>query len=407
MTDKRIFWLWLNLVFGPANPRIWQLSKHYDKAETFVNALLNGSVRELTENEAKRVKKVPLNHAKEMLDYCNSQSINVYCYESEGYPEKLRRISNPPATLFCYGSLDFLNDKVCIAVVGTRNPSDYSVETTSKLCNSLVGQSFILASGFANGIDRIANSVSLENDMPTIAVCGTPLESDYPKGSAEIKQHIAQNGVVISEFYPGCKQMGNAFVNRNRILVGLSDGVLFCECSADSHGLDNAKHAITQGKPIFVIPPHDIFDERYFGQRNLMRNGAAPVFDGWDIAYNLAYERFEDMSIRKSLGEYSIPVNDSNVFSHKPDSVNKKAKSKHNKKKNIGEEKIQGKIILDYSKLTPVQQKICKVLENENLLADEIAAQTEENISDILSALIELELEGTVTALAGKMYGLN
>ena len=408
MTDKRIYWIWLVLVFGPANPRIWQLSKHYNDIETFVNALMNNSVKELTENEIKRIRKVRIGDAKKLSEYCGKKNINVYCYESEGYPERLRRIANPPSVIFCYGSLDFLNDKVCVAVIGTRKPSDYSVEVTDKICRNLVKRDFVLVSGFALGIDQIANKAALENDSPTVAVCGTPLESDYPKDSSELKKHIARNGAVVSEYYPGYKKGFKAFTNRNRILVGISDCVMFCECSADSHGLDNAEYATNQGKPIFVIPPHDIFDERYFGQRNLIRNGCISVFSDADIAYNLAHERFEDMSIIRSMGEYSMPADDSILLNSQSETNNKKAKNKRKERKGAEHKKeSKQKVSIDYSGMSPVKQKICKALENENLLADEIAVRTDEDISDVLSALIELEIEGVVSALAGKMYGLN
>ena len=406
MTDKRIYWLWLTLVFGPGNPRIWQLSKHYNDAEAFVNGLTNDTVKDLTENEIKRVRKVRLSDAKKLLEYCSEENINVYCYESEGYPERLKRIANPPGVLFCYGSLDFLNDKVCIAVVGTRKPSDYSVKVTDKICRDLVKQNFILVSGFALGIDQIANTASLENNAPSIAVCGMTLDTDYPKGSGEIKKQIAKNGAVVSEYYPGYKCKIYGFSRRNRILVGLSEGVLFCECSADSHGLDNAEYAINQGKPVFAIPPHDVFDKRYFGQRNLIRNGAVSVFSSADVVYNLAYERFEAFDLVRSMGDYSVPVEDSVLFSSEKVENNRKVKSKAGRK-NKSEIKEHKKVEVDYSSLSPLKQKICKVLESENLLADEIAVKTDEDISEVLSALIEMEIEGVVIALAGKMYGLN
>ena len=153
MIDVRIYWLWITIVFGPANPRVWSLSKHFDKAENFVNALLNGNVEGLTERETERVKKIKIADAQNLLKYCNKNEINVYCYESEGYPEKLRGISNPPCVLFCYGNLDFWGDIINIAVVGTRNPSEYSVFTTKKLCSELVESDIVISTGFAMGID--------------------------------------------------------------------------------------------------------------------------------------------------------------------------------------------------------------------------------------------------------------
>lgn len=407
MNDRLIYWVWLTLVFGPANPRVWQLSSHYDDVETFVNALQDNSVRDVTDKEKSRIRKTQISDAKRLLEICEKKNINVYCYESEGYPQKLKRIANPPTVLFCCGSLDFLNDKICIAVVGTRKPSDYSVEVTQKICETLANRGIVLVSGFAQGIDQIANKAALKNNCPTAAMYGVAVDEDYPQDSAELKKQVADHGVVISEYYPGYRALGSSFSKRNRIMVGISDAVLFCECSASSHGLDNAKYASIQGKPIFVIPPHDIFDPRYFGQRDLIRNDCRAVFSGADIVYNLMYERLEDIKISGGLGEFTLPADDSAVFNPQSEKkpVNKR-KNKINKSNNAKAKEIQIKHNADYSFMSPLQEKICKLLENENLLADEIAVRTGENISTILSELTELEIYGAVRALEGKLYGI-
>lgn len=404
MLDKRIYWIWLVLVFGAANPRIWQLGERFVDVESIVRSLMNGSVKELTDEEKLEIKKHSLDDAEKLLSYCENKGINVYCYESEGYPEKLKAIANPPSVLFCYGSLDLLNDKICIAVVGTRKPSEYSVKVTEKLCRQLSERNVLLASGFAQGIDRIANEVSLDMDVPSVAVTGAAIEDDYPKDSEKLKMLISQKGVVVSEQCSGLKVHSNPFVQRNRILIGISDGVVFCECSDKSMGLDNAKHAAVQGKSIFVIPPHDIFEPRYFGQRDLLRNGATAVFGGTDITLNLAYSSGENIS---QIYDYKLISDELPEY---------KTKSKKKSKRGLFSKKAKNKEVrtvknveqsVDYSSLDETQQKICKALENGNLLVDEIVIKTGEDVSTVLSNLIELELEGIIKAYPGKVYGIE
>lgn len=402
MLDKRVYWLWLVKVFGPSNPRIWQLGERFGDIETFVRSVMNGSVRNLTDNENKNIKKCKLSEAEKLLNKCLDKGICVYCYESEGYPERLKRIANPPSVLFCYGNLDFLDDRVCIAVVGTRKPSEYSINVTEKLCGQLADRDILMASGFALGIDEIANKISLERNIPTIAVSGTAIDEDYPKDSDKLKMQIAQNGVVISEYCSDIKVPLNSFVQRNRILIGLSDGVLFCECSDKSRGLDNAKHAAVQGKPIFAVPPHDIFDQRYFGQRDLIRNGAAVVFSGSDIALNLAYESLEDLYSAK---DYKLASDDLKEFVNKPEKNPGRRSKKIKTENQIQTIEVNEKNI-DFSMLNNTQKKICKALENDNLLIDEIVFKTGEEISSVLSELIELELDGIIRAFPGKIYGI-
>lgn len=402
MFDKRIYWIWLVQVFGASNPRIWQLAEHFSDVEAFVRSLISGSVKYLTDEERQSVKKHKLNEAEQLLDNCLSRGISVYCYESEGYPQKLKRISNPPSVLFCYGNLDFLDDRICIAVVGTRKPSEYSVNVTEKICRQLLGRDIILASGFASGIDMIANQVSLESGKPTIAVTGTVIEDDYPANSEQIKMKIAQNGGMISEYCSGMKVSLNSFVQRNRILVGLCDGVLFCECSDKSRGLDNAKYAVVQGKPIFVIPPNDIFDSRYYGQRDLIRNGAVSVFGGGDITSNLAYESFEDMH---GVKDYKLAADGFEEFAVKTEKKSKR-KSRETDTENLNQVNKTAERDIDYSNLNEIQQKICTALESGNLIVDEIVVKTGEDVSLVLSELIELELKGIIKAFPGKIYGI-
>ncbi|MGN1113642.1 MAG: DNA-processing protein DprA [Oscillospiraceae bacterium] len=399
MADLRACWLWLQLAFGPANPRIWQLSVQYEDVSSFVDAALNGRLNHLTENEQNRIHKYTLNDAEKLLDYCEQNGYEICCYDSEKYPQRLRMINNPPAVLYTKGKLDFLNDMVYIAVVGSRNPSDYSVKTTKWLCSDLLQSNIRLISGFADGIDQIANEVSTEYNVPSLAVCGRPLNDDYPKGSAAVKQQIIENGgAVISEYYPGCKVFKGGFSSRNRIMVGLSDGVLFCECSAESHGLDNEKYAYMQGKIVFAVPPHDISDKRYFGQRKLLRSGAIPVFDSSDIVYNLNLDNSDNREAIGTLSAYkSSPLeNDDNV---------KKQKRKKHKQAEI--EYTEQKADIDFEPSNDKQKKICSTLEEKELTADEIADILDEDISQILTELMEMEIEGAVSVVRGMYYKLN
>ena len=407
MADNILLWTWLVMVFSPANKRLWELSANFDNEKDFVTALKNHDITQATDAEYERVDKISFEDAEKVLHNCDELNINYYCYKSEGYPEQLRKIANPPAVIFTKGNLDFLNDKCIITVVGTRKPSGYSLEITEKLCSQLIERNFVLASGFANGIDQKVNRISLANKSIPVAVCGTPLNSDYPQGSDEIKEKIVQNGVLISEYYPNCKIHGGSFTNRNRISVGISSGVLFIEAGRDSHGLDNYNHAVYQGKPVFVVPPHDIYDSRYYGQRDLIRNECQTVFDADDIVFAIKNDKHYDIKYLKSVGEYNLPADDSVFYKSDDEKIKVKKPRKHKSQKDENNKpEIKEIIQVDYSTLDEIQTKIVRLLEQKNMLADEIAAQTEMNITDVLAELTELEMFGVVKSLPGKMFGL-
>lgn len=408
MNDKRIVWLLLLMIFGVGNPRIWDLSANYDSAEEFYKALKDHEVSDLNDKEKQLVDKFTDNDAQKIIDDCADKNINIYCYESEGYPQRLKAVADPPAVLFSYGNLDFLDHISTIAVVGTRVPSEYSVSIARTLCEQMCEKDIVLCSGFANGIDQIANLTSLDMGKPTVAVCGTALDHDYPQGSLDIKKRIAENGAVISEHIPGSKQVNNSFKLRNRILVGISQGVVFIEASMISHGLDNYHHAIAQGKPVFVVPPCDITEKRYFGQRYLLRNECVPLFNADDVVGRLALEGFDSFAFTKDLGDFTLPVDDSQFYNDEEIRQRKKAASAkpESKKNNDNDKQVRSVPEVDYSQLDENESAICKVLEDGKALADTICVKTGLDISTVLSALTMLELEGIVNSLPGNQFEL-
>ncbi len=407
MNDKRIVWLLLLMIFGVGNPRIWELSANYDSAEEFYKALKDHEVSDLNEKEKQLVDKLTESDAQNIIDDCADKNINIYCYESEGYPQRLKAVADPPAVLFSYGNLDFLNHITAIAVVGTREPSEYSVSITRTLCEQMSERDIVICSGFANGIDQIANITALDKGKPTVAVCAMALDHDYPPGSSEIKMSIAENGAVISEHIPGTRTAANSFKLRNRILVGISQGVVFIEASMVSHGLDNYHHAIAQGKPVFVVPPCDITDKRYFGQRYLLRNECVPLFNADDVVGRLALEGFDSFAFTRDLGDFSLPVDDSQFYGEE-EIIKRKNDTSTRPKTNHTDDDQQEYIKpeVDYSQLDENESAICKVLEEGKALADAICVKTGLDISTVLSALTMLELEGIVNSLPGNQFEL-
>ncbi len=405
MSKREALWLWAVMVFGVGSKRLWAMSDNFDGIDAFVHSVREHKITSVTKAEYERADKLSIENAEEVLQKCTELGQNYLCYESEGYPSQLRRIANPPAMLFYKGNFDFLTDKCMLTVVGTRKPSQYSLDVTDRLCGELADRGFVLVSGFAEGIDQRVNAVSVAKNSFPVAVCGTPIEQDYPRGSSELKNIIAHSGVIISEYYPGCKISGGSFSARNRISVGLSVGVLFIEAARDSHGLDNFSHATYQGKPVFAVPPHDIYDKRYFGQRDLLRNGCHTVFSADDVVYILSDGRFYDLEY--SSKGYNLPAEDSGFFAdEKNRTKDKPVKKRVNESKTEKSADAKKKTQIDYSSLDDIQSKICRSLENRNMLADEISAEVQLDISEVFAVLTELELEGIVKSLPGKMFGL-
>jgi DNA processing protein len=201
------------------------------------------------------------------------------------YPERLREIIDPPVLLYCRGRLDLLEGPA-VAIVGSRCCSKYGLEATQAIAEALSRYGVTVVSGLADGIDRQAHFAGLTGVGGTIAVLGTGLDRVYPERNADLWRAMAQNGLALSEFAPGSMPEQHHFPIRNRIISGLSHGVLVAEAPSRSGALITARRAMEQGREVFAMPgpvPH--FD----GCIGLIQEGAYAVRCAEDILHELKY----------------------------------------------------------------------------------------------------------------------
>lgn len=197
--------------------------------------------------------------------------ISLFTYWDEEYPEALRNIPAPPVFLFVKGNLECLSYNL-FAVVGTRKMTNYGKQVTEQFVKELT-KHFSIVSGMAYGIDSIAHSTALKLGKPTIAVLGCGVDYIYPKSNELLYREILKNGCVVSEYLPWERPQKYTFVARNRIISGLSQGVLVTEAGIDSGALITAKFGLEQGKDIFAVPG-DINKSSSEGTNYLIQNGA-------------------------------------------------------------------------------------------------------------------------------------
>ena len=282
MDDTR-YWLWVALVFGTGNSRAWEVLRHFDTAEEAYYALRSDEVTGLTPHEEHAVKTAHIEQADGVIEFCERNGYTITTYADAAYPTVLRSICNPPLVLFSLGRLDFLSDYLGFTIVGTRHPSEYSLRVTERIAGGLAEQGLTIVSGFAMGIDGAAHTAALQKNAPTVAVLGAGLNVNYPHEHADLKAQMAQEALLITEFFPCTRPLPCNFPIRNRILSGLSLGVLVVEAAIGSGSLITANYAAEQGRDVFCIPPADIFDRRYAGVIRYLRDGAIPAFSLNDI----------------------------------------------------------------------------------------------------------------------------
>lgn len=196
------------------------------------------------------------------------------------YPEELKAIYNPPVLLFYQGALELL-EKPKLAVVGARKSSQAGSETVKKLLAEL-NQNFVIVSGLARGIDTAAHMATLKQGGKTIAVVGNGLSQYYPKENRPLQDYISKNHLILSEYGPDSSPKRHHFPERNRIIAGLSLGVLVVEAKIRSGSLITCERALEEGRDVFAVPGN-ILDGNSEGCHHLIKEGAKCVTTGLDI----------------------------------------------------------------------------------------------------------------------------
>lgn len=209
-------------------------------------------------------------------------NINVIVYYNEFYPKALRYIYSPPPILYVYGSLPD-GHQLNFALVGSRNASIYGLKMAKKIAMELASLGCVISSGLARGIDTEAHKGCLDVQGKTIAILGSGLDNIYPRENVKLTQDIVANGGgIISEFPMGTLPIARNFPVRNRIISGLSNGVVIIEGSKKSGSLITAELALEQGKDVFAVPGR-VTDELSHGPLSLIQQGAKLIVSTNDI----------------------------------------------------------------------------------------------------------------------------
>ena len=281
----------------------------------------------------------------------NIKTVTIY---SPNYPPLLKEAVEPPFCLYCKGNIDLLNS-TCIAVVGSRNISDYGKVVTSMFCKEFASQGITIVSGMALGVDTVAHNVALENNAPTIAVLGGGFDHIYPSANFGLFKDICLNGLVVTEYAPPTEPLAYNFPVRNRIIAGLSRGVLVTEAGLKSGALHTKNYAIECGREVFAVPGK-ITSTSSEGTNNIIKQCQAclvtspkDIFDALDI----------------NLKEIS--------------------------KKTVQQLDITSETILNY-------------ILTEKKTYQEIADYTQLPARELNSKLMELQMDGLIIKLAGNSY---
>jgi len=277
------YWLALKSIAGIGNITFTALVDKFGSPSFIFNAAVskltevNGITKKMASNINNFRDWDKINHD---LEFLNKNGINIVTYQDEYYPAKLINIYDRPPFLYVQGSL--IKDDINIAIVGSRIASTYGKYTTEKISRELAGKGLTIVSGLARGIDSAAHRGALFAGGRTIAVLGSGLDVVYPPENKKLFADIIQTGAVISEFPPGTPPRSANFPSRNRIISGISYGVLVVEAGEKSGSLITARLALEQGREVFAVPGSiDASNSR--GTNKLIKQGAKLIENADDI----------------------------------------------------------------------------------------------------------------------------
>jgi len=286
------------------------------------------------------------------------EGINKITIEDKNYPQLLKKIKKAPKILYYKGKI--YPNEICFAIVGTRRFSSYGKETTIKIARELSESNVIIVSGLAPGVDTFAHTTAVEQKKRTIAVLGTGLDrkSIYPKENIQLSEKILEaGGCLISEYPPGTSGSRFTFPERNRIISGLSQGVLVIEAKIKSGSLITANYGFAQNRKVFAIPG-PIYALNSQGPHFLIKKGAKLVDNANDVLQELDLPTLEQI---------------------------------HNKAQEA--ENLEQRLILN-------------ILQQEALEIDEIIAKTKLNPAITASTITILEMKEKIKNLGGNKYAL-
>lgn len=295
-----------------------------------------------------------------LMEKMGVKAVSVF---SDDYPENLKTIYSPPILLYVKGKIK-VEDRDALAIVGTRQPSYYGISICERLAYQLASMGITVISGLARGIDTMAHKGAIKSGR-TIAVLGNGLNYIYPGENKELAEEICENGAIVSEFPMDIPPYRFNFPRRNRVICGLSLGVLVVEASERSGSLITANYALEENRELFAVPGQ-VDSARSVGSNNLIKQGAKLVEDVDDIIVEIERNlRYRDAY--RGGKEETAPE----------------------------------------AALTEDEKRMKSLLSHEPLYIDELAKKSNMSVSKVSSLLLSLQLKNVAKELPGKNYILR
>ena len=281
--DPLLCWLWLAHVLGPASPHAEQLVDWCDDPvriwEERDTLAFRGAAGPAAAHRAQNPNCTPWSF-RPLAAQCQRMGVRILTYDDSDYPLSLTRIPDLPLVLYCTGSPSWLNAPGRVGMVGSRRPDNYGRQAAASIGQSLARSGAVIVSGLADGLDSESHRAAVESNAPTIGVQGVPIDRTFPASNRTLRQKMEENGCVISEYAPGEEYSTKAsFLQRNRLIAGLSQVLVVLEAREKSGTMSTVAHAERYQRPVYAVPG-DINRDNASGTNRLIQSGRARMLLG-------------------------------------------------------------------------------------------------------------------------------
>ena len=413
-----IHWIWFATRTGLGDKMKCTLLSHFEDPEEiyFAPELEFERFEDLSPSGVESIMDKDLTACEEILESCQEKGIHILTFRDAAYPARLKNIPDPPMVLYYKGSLPAFDELPVIGVVGTRRASAYGLTAAKRLGYQIAACGGTVVSGMATGIDGTAMKGALTAGGTVVGILGCGADIVYPASNRWLYADTEKYGCILSEFPPGTPPVGRNFPRRNRIISGLSCGVLVVEAPEKSGALITARLSADQGRDVFVVPAN-IDVESAMGSNALMREGAIPVSSGWDILSEYRYQFPSKVRQNRTPVRMTATAEELSVEREEPAKVAQEPKKSPEKKPKLS--LLRKKVIdnseksayIDFKKthsaLSADEQRIVSALESGQRLVDDVIAELELAPGVILASLTMLEIKGIVRRLPGRYIELT
>lgn len=365
---KLISWLKLARTPGVSAKTFFELINIFGSSE-FALSNLNSMARA---GGSKKNLEIPSDAAIELeISQCESYNASIICAFEEIYPKELALIPDPPPVLTVKGRIELLTSHKNIAIVGARNASINGLKTAEELASNLSSAGYTIISGLARGIDAAAHKAALKNG--TIGVIAGGIDNIYPKENKTLFEQLYKDGSVVTEYKIGAGAIPQHFPQRNRIISGLSSGVVVIEAAKRSGTLITARLAAKQGREVFAVPGSP-FDIRCSGTNALIKNGAILVEKAEDVIEELESNKYNLLAFKEKDAKFHTM---------------KSSATKNN--------------IPSDAELSKYREKVLELILYDPIRIADIVSYAGIDLSIVNFIILELELAGKVS----RIYGNN